>query len=89
MKWYKIRKTENDEGTTIVYNCPSIDGITIESRKRHIPHANRGGFWDHTTFFIMKDEQEIREVYSLKDAKEFAEKMVETGTTLKKDTLGI
>ena len=88
MKWLKIGKTENEEGTTIIYNCPSIEGITIESRKRHIPHSGREGFWDHTTFFIMKDGQEIKEVYSLSDAKRIVENMVETGTTLKKDTLG-
>ena len=89
MKWLKIRKTENEEGTTIVYKCPDIEGITIESRKRHIPHSGREGFWDHTTFFIMKDGQEIKEVYSLSDAKRIVENMVESGTTLKKDTLGI
>lgn len=88
MKWFKAGKTENNEGTTIVYECPGIEGITIESRKRHIPHSNRGGFWDHTTFFIMKNGQEIKEVYSLSDAKRIVENMVETGTTLKKDTLG-
>ena len=88
MKWFKAGKTENNEGTTIVYECPGIEGITIESRERHIPHSGRGGFWDHTTFFIMKNGQEIKEVYSLSDAKRIVENMVETGTTLKKDTLG-
>ena len=88
MKWLKMGKTENNEGTTIVYKCPSVEEITIESRKRHIPHSGRDGFWDHTTFFIMKDGQEIKEVYSLSDAKRIVENMVETGTTLKKDTLG-
>lgn len=39
MNWRKMGRTVSDDGTTITYwadNAP----ITIESRKRHIPHAN-------------------------------------------------
>lgn len=79
MKWNKISKSVNSEGTTITYECDALQGITIESRKRHIPHANRGGTWDHTSYFVMKDGEET-EKWSLKDAQEYAERMADDGT---------
>lgn len=71
IEWKKTGKTVSDEGTTISYS--SGTAYTIESRKRHIPHANGIGTWDHTTYFVMKDGAEVKEFYRLKDAKEFAE----------------
>lgn len=71
-KWVKISKTVNMEGTTITYAGLGTD-LTIESRKRHIPHANGSGTWDHTTYWVMRDGKEVKERYSLADAKEFAE----------------
>lgn len=44
----------------------------IESRKRHIPHANRQGTWDYTSYFVLRDGVELVEKHSLKDAKEYA-----------------
>lgn len=76
-KWEKIERKVNSEGTTITYLF-SGTGITIESRKRHIPHANGIGTWDHTSYFVLKDGKEIAEKQSLKDAKEYAEKEVST-----------
>ena len=76
-KWEKTGKRVGSEGTTITYFFPGT-GITIESRKRHIPHANRSGTWDHTSYFVLKDGKEISEKYSLKDAKEYAENEVTT-----------
>jgi len=70
--WKKIDKSENREGTTITYRGLGTD-LIIQSRKRHIPHANGVGTWDHTTYFVLKDGKEVKELYSLRDAKDFAE----------------
>lgn len=78
MKWIKIGRTVNEEGTTVCYAGEGTD-LTIESRKRHIPHApgklgyNGATYWDHTTYWVLKDGEELKECYSLKDAKEYAE----------------
>ena len=75
MIWQKTGKTVNAEGTTIRYTAYKTN-LSIESRKRHIPHANRSGTWDHTSYFVLRDGEEIAEKQSLKDAKEFAEGLV-------------
>lgn len=69
-RWEKTQKTVGVKGTTIRYErdgCP----YSIESRKRHIPHANGIGTWDYTSYFILKDGKDIVEKRSLKDAKEY------------------
>lgn len=65
-----------EEGSTITYTCDEIPGIKIESRKRHIPHANREGTWDYTSYFVIKGEK-VKEKQSLADAKSLAERMTE------------
>lgn len=71
--WIKAGKVVNADGTTITYYGLNTD-LAIESRKRHIPHAGgRSGTWDHTTYFLMDCGREVKEFWSLKDAKEFAE----------------
>lgn len=76
MTWIKTGKAVSNEGTTITYSLSGTD-YTIESRKRHIPHAGgRSGTWDHTTYFVLDDVEEVIEKYSLADAKAFAEKEV-------------
>lgn len=77
MKWEKISRTVSSEGTTITYWLRDT-GITVESRKRQIPHTNRGGFWWHTTYFVLDDGVEIYEKQSLADAKRLAELVYET-----------
>lgn len=73
LTWKKIGKTVNEEGTTIIYEA-SGTVYTIESRKRHIPHAGGGsGTWDHTTYHILKNGVEVGKQYSLSDAKFLAE----------------
>lgn len=72
MNWVKTGRTVNAEGTTITYAAQGT-GITIESRKRHIPHANGVGTWDHTSYWILKDGKELKEKMTLTDAKEYAE----------------
>ena len=74
LRWVKKSKTINSEGTTIVYAAPGTP-FTIESRKRHIPHANGNGTWDHTSYFVMDGANELIEKQSLKDAKEYVENM--------------
>lgn len=69
-KWVRTKKRVNSEGTTITYENPESI-YTIESRKRHIPHANRSGTWDHTSYFVLRDGEEIIEKFSLRDAKEY------------------
>lgn len=71
-KWVRTTKRVNSDGTTITYESP--DSIyTIGSRKRHIPHANGSGTWDHTSYFVLRDGVEIIEKFSLRDAKEYIE----------------
>lgn len=73
IKWKKIFKTELENGTDIVYkglNTP----FRIVSKKRHIEHAGRPGFWDHTTFMIVHETGGYCEDFqTMKAAKEFAE----------------
>lgn len=72
MNWDKVGKTVNAEGTTITYR--SVESpLRIESRKRHIPHSGREGFWDHTTYVVLLGKKELATKMSLADAKEFAE----------------
>lgn len=75
-EWKKVSKTVSAEGTTITYAAPDHEWI-IESRKRHIPHASRPGYWDHTTYAIILPGDPpflVYECQSLTDAKEFVEK---------------
>ena len=74
MKWGKIGKLTGIYGSSIFYGS-SDTSLQIESRKRHIPHANgREGTWDYTSFFVLdKHGRELAEKHTLKDAKEFAE----------------
>ena len=79
IEWKKVGKTVNDEGTTITYAAEGTD-IRIESRKRHIPHAGgREGYWDHTTYWIVRPGDDIKECYSMKDAKEYVREYLEEG----------
>ena len=74
MKWVKMGTEVNASGRTVTYEAAD-GGYTIESRMRHIPHANREGTWDHTTYFVIRNGEELKELYSLSDAKEYAEKL--------------
>lgn len=77
IKWIKSGKKVTPDGTTNIY-CGDDTPYTIESRKRKIPHANREGFWWHTSYFVLKDGAEVIERYSLRDAKEYAENLIIT-----------
>lgn len=76
-KWIKTGKVVSASGsTTITYR---LDGTpyTVESRKRPIPHANRIGTWDHTSYFVLKDGVEVAEKHTLGHAKEYADALYE------------
>lgn len=76
IKWEKMGKEVTPEGTTIYYEAANVP-ISIESRKRHIPHANgKPGTWDHTSYFVFLNGKEVAEKWSLKDAKEYAETLI-------------
>ena len=77
-KWAKISKSVNKEGTTIRYCTPGCP-VIIESRRRHIPHANgRPGTWDYTSYFVVNPVTNLEhELHSLTDAKDFAEQYIE------------
>jgi len=72
MRWTKTGKEISAAGTTITYTLDGT-GYTVERRKRKISHANRSGTWDHTSYFVLKDGEEVIEKYSLADAKKYAE----------------
>ncbi len=74
MKWEKVRTTINLDGKTIVYQADGTE-MKIKSRRRQIPHANGVGTWEHTSYFIVAGGKELAEKQSLKDAKEYAEKL--------------
>jgi len=62
----------SQDGTTVTYTDLRETGLLIESRKRHIPHANGSGTWDHTSYWVLRDGKELKECYTLKAAKEWA-----------------
>ena len=71
MLWTVIRRAVSAKGTTITYRLEGTP-YTVESRKRAIPHANRSGTWDHTSYFVLKDGEEVIEKHTLRDAKQYA-----------------
>lgn len=74
LRWKKVGRNikANGEGT-ITYQAEGT-GLTIESRKRAIPHANRDGHWMHTTYFLIDGDKET-EYQLLCLAKSAAERM--------------
>lgn len=76
MKWTRLGRTISPEGTDTIYGLDGTD-ITVESRKRHIPHSGRTGTWDHTTYIVVDKGRDIIERYTLQDAKEYAEMYLE------------
>ena len=77
MVWEEIGRTVNRDGTTITYRLQGTE-ILVQSRKRHIPHANGRGTWDHTSYFVLDHGEEIAEKWRLEDAKKYAEAARET-----------
>lgn len=80
MTWQKTGKIVSGEGTTVEYRPARVKiNISVESRKRHIPHANGVGTWDHTSYFVILNGDDVKEKCSLKDAKEYAEGLINEG----------
>ena len=77
MTWEKAGRFVSSAGTTNIYRLRGTD-ITVESRKRAIPHANGIGTWDYTSYFVLDDGVEIYEKNSLADAKKLAEIVADT-----------
>lgn len=73
MTWYKAGRTVGPEGTTVTYRSDDT-ALYIESRKRHVPHANGIGTWDHTSFVVLANGHEIVTKNTLTAAKAFVEK---------------
>ena len=85
VKWVKTGKVVRTSGsTTIIYRLEGTP-YTVESRKRPIPHANRSGTWDHTSYFVLKDGVEVAEKHTLRAAKEYAEALYNGGGEVKRD----
>lgn len=77
MNWTKYSRSVTRDGTTVVYEQHSSDiPVYIESRKRHIPHANGTGTWDYTSYFVVHGNEDIKEFHRLRDAKEYAENYI-------------
>ncbi len=74
MNWAKTGRTINQDGTTVIYTDLRETGLTIESRKRHIPHANGSGTWDHTTYWVLRNGEELKELQTLTAAKDWADR---------------
>lgn len=76
--WIKAGRTVSKEGTTILYRYTGTP-YCVESRKRHIPHAPSkvgGGTWDYTYYIVIKDGEEVAQMSTLRDAKQFVEQEV-------------
>lgn len=71
--WVKTAVTVKGSGEKVIRYESFRNEHIIESRKEAIPHANRGGVWFHTSYFLMKPDGTEKEYYSLKDAKAAAE----------------
>ena len=70
--WKRTGKTVNKDGTVIRYENGGL--YAIESRLVHVPHANGyPGTWDHTEYFVMQDDQDLKNCCTLKHAKQVVE----------------
>ena len=73
MTWTKIARS--DDGSVITYAADGTDErLLVQSVKHTVEHANRGGTWEYTSFFVICDGVELIEKWRLKEAKEYAEK---------------
>lgn len=76
IKWTKGGKLIRQDMTINIYYYGET-GYTVESRKKQIPHANgRAGTWEHTTYFVVKDGEDVKEFYALKDAQAYVMNVV-------------
>ena len=77
MNWKKWgRVVKGDGSSTTIYHSDE-GGLKIESRRRPIPHANRGGYWMYTSSYLIQPDGSEKEYHSLADAKEAAEELTD------------
>jgi len=74
LKWEKAVHTIHSDGSAELRYIADGTDCKIESRKRAIPHANRSGYWWHTTYFVIRPDGTEKEYWTLKSAKEAAER---------------
>lgn len=75
MNWKKTGYDIKANGEkTIQYESPQAPNVVIESRKKAYLHANGHGYWYKTTYFLIHFGDEEKEFWTLKDAKEAAER---------------
>lgn len=72
MTWKKTGRTVKGTGESTTYYESDDGRFRIESRKRNILHSNREGYWQHTSYFLIREDGSEKEYWSLKDAKEAA-----------------
>ncbi len=72
MIWKKTGRAVMGTGESTTYYESDDGRFRIESRKRNILHANRDGYWQHTSYFLIREDGSEKEYWSLKDAKEAA-----------------
>lgn len=76
IKWTKGGKLIRQDMTINIYYYGET-GYTVESRKKQIPHANgRAGTWEHTTYFVVNDGEDVKEFWTLKDAQAYVMNVV-------------
>ena len=78
-EWRKTGRIEVGGCRTVIYEpipTPQHVRITVESRKRPIPHSNGVGTWDLTTYFVVRDGADVIEKHTLADAKDAAEELI-------------
>lgn len=73
LKWEKAVHTIHPDGSADLRYVAEGTDFKIESRKRAIPHANRSGYWWHTTYFLLRPDGTEKEYVTLRRAKEAAE----------------
>jgi len=73
LKWEKAAHTIHSNGESELLYVADGTELKIESRKRAIPHANRSGYWMHTSYFLIRPDGTEKEYWTLRQAKEAAE----------------
>ena len=75
MIWTKVKKEDLGNGEYNIYwRTPPYTRLTIESRRRMIPHANGEGGWLRTTYWVRYPDGLAKEFIMMCRAKEAAEK---------------
>lgn len=76
--WTKLTRNVSAEGeVTITYRGDGTP-LLLQSRKRNFPHANnRPGYWQATTYVVMRDGEDLAERRTKRDAEVWAERYAE------------